>query len=218
MKEVNKYCEAFGNVNVLTRDDEFLRLAADAGFFNWYVGIESISQQNIDQAGKGTNKVENYAKAIKKIRDHGMMVTGFFMFGFDFDSPEIFEKTLELIYQWGVDEVSFSIVTPYPGTRLFQRYEQEGRIISRDWSRYEEGKINYKLQGLSEAELLGGIRNMALDFYSIPQVIKRSFTNTNFSAYRVFVKLVRNLSVRKFYMSEKLAPEIEIHQGSCVNK
>ena len=53
MKEINKYSEAFGNVNVLTRDDEFLKLAAEAGFFNWYVGIESISQANINQSGIG---------------------------------------------------------------------------------------------------------------------------------------------------------------------
>jgi radical SAM superfamily enzyme YgiQ (UPF0313 family) len=212
MKEVNKYSEAFGNVNVLTRDDEYLKLAADAGVFNWYVGIESISQQNIDQAGKGTNKVENYAKAIKKIKDHGMMVTGFFMFGFDFDTPEIFDKTLEYIYQWGLDEVSFSIVTPYPGTRLFQRYEKEGRIISRDWSRYEEGKVNYKLQDLTEKELLGGIKKMALDFYSYPNLIRRSFSNTNHSAYRIFIKLIRNYAVRKFYTHEKLVPDLELYQ------
>jgi radical SAM superfamily enzyme YgiQ (UPF0313 family) len=216
MKEVNKYSEAFGNVNVLTRDDEYLKLAADAGVFNWYVGIESISQQNIDQAGKGTNKVENYAKAIKKIKDHGMMVTGFFMFGFDFDTPEIFDKTLDYIYQWGLDEVSFSIVTPYPGTRLFERYEKEGRIISRDWSRYEEGKVNYRLQGLSEKELLGGIKKMALDFYSYPNLIKRSFSNTNYSAYRIFIKLIRNYAVRKFYTHEKLVPDLELHrEGTC---
>jgi len=114
MRELNKYSECFGNINVLSRDDEFLKLAREAGVFNWYVGIESISQENIDAAGKGTNKVENYGNAIKKIKDHGMMVTGFFMFGFDFDTLESFEKTLNAIYNWGLDEVSFSIVTPYP--------------------------------------------------------------------------------------------------------
>jgi radical SAM superfamily enzyme YgiQ (UPF0313 family) len=212
MKEVNKYCEAFGNVNVLTRDDEYLKLAAEAGVFNWYVGIESISQQNIDQAGKGTNKVENYAKAIKKIKDYGMMVTGFFMFGFDFDTPDIFDQTLKYIYQWGLDEVSFSIVTPYPGTRLFDRYEKEDRIISRDWSCYEEGKVNYKLQGITEQELLNGIKKMALDFYSYPNLLKRSFSNTNYSAYRIFIKLIRNYAVRKFYTHEKLVADIELHK------
>ena len=204
MREVNKYAEAFGNVNVLARDDEYLKLAQEAGFFNWYVGIESISQANIDQAGKGTNKVENYSKAIKKIKDHGMMISGFFMFGFDFDTPETFQKTLEKIYEWGLDEVSFSIITPYPGTRLFERFEQEGRIICRDWSQYHEGRVNYKPKGLTDKQIIDGIKEMALDYYSIPNIIKRSFSYTNYSPYRVFVKLVRNMSIRKFYLTEKL--------------
>ena len=203
-KETNKYSEAFANVNVLTRDDDFLSLAAEAGFYNWYVGIESISQENINLSGKGTNKVENYAKAIQKVKDHGMMVTGFFMFGFDFDTIDTFEKTLEKIYQWGLDEVSFSIITPYPGTRLFERYDREGRIVCKDWSRYHEGRVNYKPTSLTEEQIINGIRKMALDYYSIPNIIKRSFTNTNYSPYRVFVKFIRNASVRKFYLTEKL--------------
>jgi radical SAM superfamily enzyme YgiQ (UPF0313 family) len=204
MKEVNKYAEAFGNVNVLARDDEFLKLSEEAGFFNWYVGIESITQANIDQSGKGTNKVENYGKAIKKIKDHGMMVTGFFMFGFDFDAPETFEQTLEKIYEWDIDEVSLSIITPYPGTKLFQRYENEGRIVCRDWAQYHEGKVNYKPKGLTDDQIVDGIKKMAMDYYSIPNIIKRSFTNTNYSPYRIFVKFIRNTSVRQFYLKEKL--------------
>lgn len=204
MAELNKYSECFGNINVLSRDDEFLSLAQEAGIINWYVGIESISQQNIDQAGKGTNKVENYSKAIQKIHDHGMMVTGFFMFGFDFDTTDTFKKTLDLIYEWDLDEVSFSIVTPYPGTRLFQRFEKEGRITCRDWSQFGEGNVNYKIQGLSEEELLNGIKYMALDYYSVPHIINRSFRHTDGSLFRFFVKLVRGFAVRSFYINEKI--------------
>jgi len=204
MREVNKSSEAFANVNVLSRDDEFLNLAGEAGFFNWYVGIESISQENINLSGKGTNKVENYAKAIKKIKDHGMMVTGFFMFGFDFDTPETFQQTLDKIYEWGVDQVSFSIITPYPGTRLFERYDKEGRIVCRDWSQYHEGKVNYKPVNLTDEQIIEGIKKMALDYYSIKRIIQRSFTNTNHSFIRVIYKLLSNLAVRKFYLTEKL--------------
>ena len=84
MKELNKKYDCFGNINVLARDDEFLKLACEAGVTKWYLGIESISQENIDQAGKGTNKVANYAKAIKKIKNYGITLTGFFIFGLEF--------------------------------------------------------------------------------------------------------------------------------------
>jgi len=204
MAELNKKSEAFANVNVVSRDDEFLNLAKEAGIYNWYVGIESISQENINQAGKGTNKIEYYSKAIKKIRDHGMMITGFFMFGFDFDNTETFEKTLEKIYEWGFDEVSFSVITPYPGTRLYDRFEKEGRITCRDWSQYHEGKVNYKPTNLTERQIIDGMRMMALDFYSYPNIIKRSFSHNKLNLYRAFFKLLKNVTVRNFYLTEKL--------------
>ena len=203
LKEVNRRFECFGNINVLSRDDEYLRLAREAGIYNWYVGIESISQQNIDQAGKGTNKVENYGKAIKKIQDHGMLITGFFMFGFDFDTLKSFDETLKLIYDWELDEVSFSIVTPYPGTRLYERFDNEGRILCKDWSQYGEGRVNYNLKNMTKEELLAGIKKMAMDYYSIPNIIKRSVRHT-YNPSLMLMKLIRNYSVRSFYIQEKL--------------
>jgi len=204
MKEVGKKFRCFGNINTLARDDEFLKLAREAGVAKWYVGIESISQANINLSGKGTNKVEKYAQAIKKIKDNGMAVCGFLMFGFDFDTPDIFEKTLHAIYDWGVDEASFSIITPYPGTKLFERLEKEGRITNYDWSRYEEGKVNYKPKKLTEDELLEGIRYIARDFFSIKQSFKRSFNRYNINPINGIISFVENMSARYFYQHEKL--------------
>ena len=204
MATLNKKFHCFGNINVLARDDEFLELAREAGVDRWYVGIESVSQENIDQAGKGTNKVENYAKAIQKIKDHGMTVTGFFMFGFDHDTPHIFNKTLQAMYEWNLESASFSILTPYPGTRLFERLEKEGRITSYDWSRYAEGKVNYKPKMMSEKELLKGITYIAGDFYSIKNSFKRSFNSNNLSPIMALKLFMSNIGLRVFYKKEKL--------------
>ena len=205
MASLNKRFHCFGNINVLSKDDEFLRLSREAGVERWYVGIETISQENINQAGKRTNKVEDYAKAIKKIKDHGMNVTGFFMFGFDHDTPDIFKRTLEAMYEWGLDFASFSILTPYPGTRLFERLEKEGRITSYDWSRYEEGKVNYKPIGMTEQELLEGIRYIARDFFSIKQILKRSIPHLPRSPRDAIIVFAGNLALRYFYKYEKLS-------------
>jgi radical SAM superfamily enzyme YgiQ (UPF0313 family) len=203
MKEVNKKFQCFGNINVLTKDDEFLNLAREAGVNKWYVGIESISQENINLSGKGTNKVENYSKAIKKIKDNGMTVCGFFMFGFDFDTPDIFDKTLQAMYDWGLDEASFSIVTPYPGTRLFQRLEKEGRITCYDWSKYAEGNLNLKLNKMSEEELIEGIIRIAFDFYSVKNSLKRSFFYNDFNPINSIMRFISDMSIRSFYKREK---------------
>jgi len=205
MKELDKRFYCFGNVNVLTRDDEFLDRSRDAGVVKWYVGIESISQENINQAGKGTNKVENYAKAIKKIKDYGMSVCGFFMFGFDHDTLDLFDKTLQAMYSWELDEASFSIVTPYPGTRLFNRLENEGRITNYDWSRYAEGNLNLKPKGLSEDELIEGIKRISSDFYSIKNILKRSINVKGSSPINFFVQFASGMSTRHFYKTEKFA-------------
>ena len=58
--------------------------------------------------------------------------------------------------------------------------------------------------GLTEEELKEGIKRIARDYYSLPNIAKRSFTNTNYSPYRIFIKAIRNMSVRKFYLTEKL--------------
>lgn len=205
MTKLNKKFHCFGNINVLSKDDEFLRLAQEAGVDRWYVGIESVSQESIDDIGKGTNKVENYGKAIRKIKEHGMNVTGFFVFGLDHDGHDIFEKTLNAMYEWKLDSVSFSILTPYPGTRLFERFEKEGRITSYDWSHYAEGNVNFKPKMMSEEELQNGIRGIAADFYSIKNSLKRSFILNNFNPINASVSLINNLGLRSFYKHEKLS-------------
>ena len=203
MKQVPKKFHCFGNINVLARDKEFLELSHEAGVEKWYLGIESISQENIDQAGKGTNKVENYAQAIQNIKDYGMMVTGFFVFGLDYDTPDIFDATLKAMYDWGLDEASFSILTPYPGTRLFDRFEKEKRITNYDWSRYEEGKVNFKPKNMSEEQLLEGIKRIALEFYSIDNCIRRGLNVHPFRPWTAFTTFLTNMSIRSFYHNEK---------------
>lgn len=204
MASLNKKFHCFGNINVLSRDDEFLRISSEAGVDKWYMGIESISQETINQVGKQTNKVENYVKAIKKIQDHGMKVVGFFMFGFDNDTPDIFRETLKAMYEWDLDEASFSIVTPYPGTRLFERLEKEGRITSYDWSRYAEDNVNFKPIKMTPEELMEGIRGISAEFYSIKNSFKRSFGLRNTNPIDTIMTLGSNLALRTFYKREKL--------------
>ena len=203
MIPLNKKFHCFGNINVLARDKEFIRLSQEAGVEKWYLGIESISQKNIDQAGKGTNKVENYHKAIQNVKDYGMMVTGFFVFGLDFDTPDIFDATLNAIYKWGLDEASFSILTPYPGTPLFKRFNKEGRITNNNWSLYEEGKVNFIPKNMTEEELLEGIQRIAMEFYSVKNNIKRALKIRPFNPVHSLSTFLTNMSIRSFYKREK---------------
>jgi radical SAM superfamily enzyme YgiQ (UPF0313 family) len=112
-------------------------------------------------------------------------------------------STLQAIFDWGLDEASFSIITPYPGTRLFDRLESEGRITSRDWSRYQEGKINIKPKLMSEQELLDNTRRIALEFFSIKNCIKRGFISNDLNPVNMMVRLLSNMAGRSFNKNEK---------------
>jgi radical SAM superfamily enzyme YgiQ (UPF0313 family) len=196
---LNKKFECFGNINVLARDEELLRLASEAGCIRWLVGIESISQETIDTMSKHTNKVEKYGTAIKNIKNYGMMVTGLFMFGFDNDTSDVFNQTLQAMYRWDLDSATFSILTPYPGTPLTEQLIREGRITSYDWSKYTEGNVNFKPKNITEEELLQGIRKAAKEYYSFSNAMRRCLGTKNLSSSLFITKVGRNFfSTRQF--------------------
>jgi len=199
---LNKKFECFGNVNILAKDEELLKLASEAGCFRWLLGIESISQENIDIMGKGTNKVERYEKSIQNIKNHGMMVTGLFMFGFDNDTTDVFDNTLQSINQWDLDNATFSIVTPYPGTVIFKQFKKEGRITSYDWSRYTEGHVNFKPKNMTAEELHQGIIKINKKHYSFSNSMDRCLGSNNLSPSLFITKLSRNLFYTKLFNKE----------------
>lgn len=194
MKPLGKIFECYGNINVLARDDDLLQSAADAGCIRWFVGIESISQETIDSMKKGTNKVKDYTTAVRKIQEHGMMVTGLFMFGFDTDTPDVFDKTLQAACQWDLDSASFTILTPYPGTRIYNEIEPQGRILTKDWTKYDVLHVVYQPKQLSKTELVNGIQRTTSRFHSIPNAMYR-IINTHDTPPKVwFNKITRNIS------------------------
>jgi radical SAM superfamily enzyme YgiQ (UPF0313 family) len=197
IRPLGKHFECYGNVNILAKDDDLLRLASDAGCIRWFVGMESLSQETIDSMKKRTNKVKEYQTAIKKIKEHGMMVTGLFMFGFDTDSPDVFEKTYETLRQWDLDCAQFTILTPYPGTNIYFEFERQGRILTKDWSKYDVGHVVYQPKQMSQMDVLQGIKRMTSRYLSIPNLMRRCIDTHQFPATIWINKITRNLSGRQ---------------------
>ena len=173
MKGLKKKFSAYGNINSLGKDDELLELSKEAGCTAWFIGFESINQNTINSVGKSTNIVEEYGKAIKKIKSHGISVIGSFMFGLDTDTPDVFDATLEAIEIWEIDSAEFSPLTPYPGTSIFRRFEDEGRILTKDWSLYTcSGNVLFQPKNMTIQEFLDGIDKLE-DFYSMSRFLRR---------------------------------------------
>ncbi|HVQ01170.1 MAG TPA: radical SAM protein [Candidatus Thermoplasmatota archaeon] len=156
MRGLGKKFICGGNVDVLAKDDELLRLSHDAGCIEWISGFETFTQEALEQAHKKTNLVDQYSAAVKKIHQNKMAVFGTFVVGFDEDTPGIFPAMQNHIRELGIDAVNFAILTPYPGTPLFQRLEHEGRILTHDWSKYNRETVVFTPKNMSRGELEAG--------------------------------------------------------------
>jgi radical SAM superfamily enzyme YgiQ (UPF0313 family) len=175
-QNVNKGWVANGTANILgSVDEEFLDLARRSGCVEWFVGFESVSQEALNNIKKTHNKVEDFKKMIKRVHEHGMTIQGGIIFGFDEDEPNIFETTIETIKDWGIDVLEVNILTPYPGTPLFERLDKEGRILTRDWSKYNQVDVVFKPKNMTVEELYNGSRKVAKEFYSSYNLTKKIF-------------------------------------------
>ena len=193
-----------GNVNILAKDDELLKLASEAGCIYWHVGFESVSQKTLDFMGKTTNKVEEYVAAIKKINNYGMAVFGEFVFGFDTDAPDIFEKTGRIIEDWNIIP-GFQVLTPYPGSPLFNRLDREGRILTRDWAKYTTRDVVFQPKHMTPQHLEEGVNRLVRNFYSYNKAIKRTTKAIKIGFHPFLFSLSTNLGKA---IHIKLRPDI----------
>ncbi len=156
------------------QDEELLELAAKSGCKQLFIGLESISQNSLNNINKSFNRVEDYYKIIKRIQSFGISVQVGIVFGFDHDNKSIFNETIDFLESAGVQNATFNILTPYPGTPLFKRLEAENRILTYDWDKYNgRADVVYLPKNMSCKELLGGFNLVNKRFYSLNSVIKR---------------------------------------------
>lgn len=157
---------AFGN------DEELLTLAAQSGCFGVFIGFESLSPASLKEANKSFNVVKRYKENIDKIHDHGISIYGSFIFGFDHDDIGVFERTIRFVEDTKIDLASFAILTPYPGTPLCQKLTKEGRIITRDWSKYGH-EVVFQPKLMSPETLFEGTQWAFRECYSYKSIFKR---------------------------------------------
>lgn len=157
----------------IARDDELLDLAAQSGCKGLFIGFESVSRDSLGEANKLQNKISFYETAVKKIHRFGISIEGAFIFGFDHDDRSIFQKTVKFIEKVKLDAVQFTILTPLPGTKLYEKLEKEGRITDRDWSNYDFTHVVFRPKLMSPEELKQGLSWAYQRIYSLPSIFKR---------------------------------------------
>jgi radical SAM superfamily enzyme YgiQ (UPF0313 family) len=202
MKGLNKKFSCYGNINVLNRDEELVKLSKAAGCHTWCIGFESISQKNLDKSNKN-NQVKIYDESIKMIHRNKIQIKGLFMFGFDEDTTDIFEATYKKIRQWNLAFAYFSILTPFPGSKLYLRLKEEGRILTEKWSKYTCGYVVYEPKKITKEYLFNKTNDLAKNFYSHSNIISRSFNYSNKGISNFTSNLLSN-NIDKTYVKMRM--------------
>ena len=154
-------------------DEEMVKLAAESGCVSVFVGMESLDEDCLEETNKPFNRVQKFADEIKMFHDNGIMVNPGIVFGFDNDDESVFERAVEFLVKNQVELAYFNVLTPLPGTALYERYNNAGRIFDRDWAKYDGKHVVFHPSRMTPEQLQEGFFWANHEFYSIPSIWQR---------------------------------------------
>ncbi|MBM4283864.1 MAG: B12-binding domain-containing radical SAM protein [Deltaproteobacteria bacterium] len=165
------------------RDPELLKLMARSGCLMVFVGLESINPATLKAYNK-SQSVDNIRECVVNFHHHGIKVHGMFVFGSEEDHYQVIRDTVTFSRQLDLDSLQYLILTPVPGTQVFQELEAQNRIICRDWRQYDGHFAVFQPKHFTPYELQYETIRATRKFYSWPSVLKRLLARDWF-----FVKL-----------------------------
>ena len=164
MAGMGRLWQGAATVNSILQGD-LIERAAEAGLRSIFVGFETISETNLSAHGKTQNLGRDYAEVIARLRDLGVMVNGSFVFGMDDDDTDVFKRTVDWAVSVGIETATFHVMTPYPGTALYDRMDLSGRILHRDWDRYDTRQCVFRPARMTPDQLEEGYWWAYNEFY-----------------------------------------------------
>jgi radical SAM superfamily enzyme YgiQ (UPF0313 family) len=171
----------------IAKDPELLSLYARSGGKYVFIGFETLSEKNLQKMNKAWNRPDGYREAIKKIHRAGINILGSFVLGLDEDDRTVFKNILDFIMENRIDAALFNILTPFPGTKLYEKYKSEGRITDWDWAKYHTGEVVFRPQRMTAEELQRGYWWLYRNTYSIANIIKRGLRSPRGLTFRLAV-------------------------------
>lgn len=141
----------------ICEDDELLKLAAESGLKYLLIGLETPSKAALKRMGKGFVSIDKAKEYVKKLHDYDIIVDSGMLFGFDDHDKDIFKETLRFVEEVEIDICPPIIVIPFPGSRLFEQLEREGRILTKDWSQYDGTHAVFEPKQMTADELESGV-------------------------------------------------------------
>jgi len=159
--------------SLIARDEALLDLCARSGCKGLLIGFESISHTGLKDIHKGFNTPKDYAGWIRRLHAHSIAVNGTFVFGIDDDNAGVFEQTAQFVIDTGIDLPRFAILTPFPGTALFDRLDREGRITTRNWELYDGQHVVFRPAQMTAEALQQGTVDTWRRVYSYRSMARR---------------------------------------------
>ncbi|MBI3959565.1 MAG: B12-binding domain-containing radical SAM protein [Chloroflexi bacterium] len=154
-------------------DEELLDLCARSGCKGLLIGFETLNANALQETRKGFNLHTDYREVVRRLHERGIGIQGTFVFGFDSHDESVFAETAEFAIDACIDLPRYAVLTPFPGTPLFRRLKEEGRILSDDWSLYDGQHVVYQPQQLTPDALLRGTEWAWKKTYSYASIAKR---------------------------------------------
>jgi radical SAM superfamily enzyme YgiQ (UPF0313 family) len=175
MRGMGRLWQAAGTVHSVLKPG-LLEKAAACGLRSLFVGFETLNSENLRQQGKRQNLDRDYNAAIQRLHDLGVMVNASFVFGMDEDDESVFERTVSWAIQQGIETATFHILTPYPGTALYQRLAAQGRITSQNWDLFDTRHVVFRPAKMAPQVLEAGYWRAYRDFYSWGSITRAAWT------------------------------------------
>ena len=164
-------------------DEEFLDLLARSGCQGVLIGFESLNPANLKDMNKVFNTMRGgFEKALGNLRRHRIRVYGTFIFGYDRDTPESFGDTVDFAREHALYIAAFNHLTPFPGTPLYTRLKEQGRLLYESWwldDRYSYNRIPFQPRGMSPELLQSNCVEARRKFYSWPSILGRGMDTVN---------------------------------------
>lgn len=184
-------------------DDAMLKKMALSGCKSLFIGFESLDQENLRQVGKKFVQASKNMERIRRIQDHGIGILGSFIVGLDHDREDAFPALYEFITRARLEAFLLSVPTPFPGTRMTRRLEEEGRVLSRDWARYDMGTVVFRPRHFTPEYLQERYNELNHALYSYSSIARRS---VNFKK-NMIIFVPQNLGFRQAWRSLAAAQE-----------
>jgi radical SAM superfamily enzyme YgiQ (UPF0313 family) len=178
----------------LFRDESMLDLLAESGCMSVNIGFESLSQSVVNSMHKSPNITEEYIACIKALHDREIGVMGTFMVGFDEDTPEVFDQIADFAIQNRLETAFTLILTPLPGTKIYQQMDAQNRIFTKNWRDYDHGTVTFYPRNITPKQLHLGMRHAWEKIYSWKGIYRRILKKPRI---RPFFFLPVNMGFRK---------------------